>query len=147
MAGETKILRIIGYESQVETFFLIHHHRIHNVILIEIDTRIRNRTIERVLKETEAVLININILEHIFQYSRQHIARIKQFIDSRRVNTFYNRLFIVGIFPVQFLRHRFVHRNRQNILTRHAALLHLVTEERILLKQVRFTQRVGCNII
>ena len=40
MAGETKILRVVGYESQVETFFLIHHHRIHDVILIKVDSRI-----------------------------------------------------------------------------------------------------------
>ena len=46
---ETEILRIVRHETELETLFLIHISRIHDVITVEPDTIIRNRAIEGIL--------------------------------------------------------------------------------------------------
>ena len=136
VSGETKVLRIVRHERQMEALVTIHIDRIHNIILIETDTSLRYRAVKRILQETEAVLIDIDILEHILQYGSQHVTGIEKFVYPRRVQPFDDRFLIMGIFPVQLLRNRFVHRYGKNVLSRYFTHLYLITEERIFLKQI-----------
>ena len=147
MSGKSEVLRIVGNESQVETFVLLHINRIHDVILIKGDTIVRNRTIKRVLEQAYTVFVHIHILENILQDRGHDISRIEQFVHTGRIDSLNNALLAFRMLAIHMLGNRFIHRHRKNMLVYFRTILHLVTEEREFLENLRFTERVGRNVI
>ena len=144
---ETEVLRIVGHKAELETLVLFHVSGIHDIIAVEADTVVRNRTIERILQQTDTVLVHIHILENILQYRSEHVTRIEKLVHPRRVDTFDDMLLALRILAVDNLRQCLVHRKREDVLVNLRTIFHLLTEERILLKEFGFAKRVGRNVI
>ena len=90
----------------------------------------RDRAAERVLQQSHILLVNVHIREAILQHTRQDVARVEQFVDTIAPLSRHDALFRFRVFAVNQLRHRFVHRNRQNQFSRFVAHLHMFFQER-----------------
>ena len=126
---------------------MFHISCIHNVITIEPDTIVRDRAVERILKQAHTVFVYIHILEHILQHRSQHIPCIEEFVNTGRIQPLDYVLFAFRLFTENGLSQGFIHRQRQNVLVSLRTILHLFAKEWILLEKFGFAQRVGCNVI
>ena len=136
MTGKTEVLRIVGYKGQVETFVLFHIQGIHDIIPVERDTVVRNRTVERILEQTDTVFVHIHILENILQDRGHDITRIEQLVHTGRIDSLNNALLTFRTLAIDMLGHRFIHRYRKNMLVYLLAIFHLILEEREFLENL-----------
>ena len=147
MSRETEILRVIGDKGEMEALVLVHECGVHNVKLIKRNgVTGRNRTDERILQQTDIVIINIHIRKHILQNRAQHISCGKQLVHPRRAHPFDNGLLTLGMFTVNFLRSGLVHRDRKDEFIGFLTKFDLVFQERHLFIHA-FFQHFGGHII
>ena len=147
MPRETEVLRVIGDEGEMEALVLVHKCGVHNVKLIKRDGITgRNRTDERILQQTDIIVVNIHIRKDILQHRAQHISRCKQLVHTRRAHSFDKGLLTLGMFTVNFLRSGLVHRNREDEFIGFLTKFDLVFQERHLFIHA-FFQHLGGHII
>ena len=74
-----------------------------DVIAIEPDTLVTDRRYKGVLQQSDVVLVEVNVCEHIFHNSIDDIARLEQVVDSFRCLPHDNSLLRTGLTAIDFL--------------------------------------------
>ena len=79
-------------------FAPVHHQCIHQIILIKRNGIATYRTDETLLKQTDLVIIDVDIRKDVLQYSAEHISCREEFFDTIGVFSFDNCFLTFGIF-------------------------------------------------
>ena len=127
-----KVLRVVRRKVHTDaTVRVVHHQRVDDKVAIKANgVSRRDRAAERVLQQSHILLVNVHIRKAILQHTRQNVACVEQFVDTIAPLSRHDALFRFRVFAVNQLRHRFVHRNRQNQFSRFVAHLHMFFQER-----------------
>ena len=108
VATETHVVLVVRQEMQVETRVAINLDGVLDIITVETDALFGDGGYERILQQTDMVLIEVDIGEDILQNGVDDIARLEQVVDTLRGLTGDDGLLGVGITAVDLLRHRLV---------------------------------------
>ena len=103
MTGKAKILGIIGYECQVKTLLTLHVSRVHDIIFIEGDGTVSNRTDKFLTQQVDTVVIDIHVGKYVLQHFIDDIAQVKQIVNTRRTDAFYQGLLTTRVFAIEHL--------------------------------------------
>ena len=119
----------------------VYIYRVLDIIAIEGDGILSDRTHKRILQQSHIVVVDIYISKHILECNVKDVARLDKLVNTRRALSFYNALFRLRVFAIYLLRHGLVDRNWQDELMIKWACLYLVDEPLLLSKEATIKVR------
>ena len=82
VASESHIVLVVGQEMQMDATVALNSQCVLDVIAIEPDTLFRYRRNKGVLQQTDMILIQIDIGEHILEHIIDDITRLEDIVDT-----------------------------------------------------------------
>ena len=146
VATETKVLLVVGQEVQMVAQVLVHHERVLDIIAVEANGIFADRRGEGVLQHTYLIVVDVHIGKHILHDGVQDITRLEQVVDTLGVDTLDNRLLVVWLLAIDFLRNCLIHADGQDEFVVIWACLNLVDKPLFLLILGRI-EHLGLKII
>ena len=146
VATETKVLLVVGQEVQMVAQVLVNHERVLDIIAVEANGILADRRGEGVLQQADLVVVDVHIGKHILHDGVQDITRLEQVVDTLGVDTLDNRLLVVWLLAIDFLRNRLIHADGQDEFVVIWACLNLVDEPLLFLILGRI-EHLGLKII
>ena len=119
----------------------IYIYRVLNIIAIEGDGILSDRTHKRILQQSHIVVVDIYISKHILECNVKDVARLDELVNTRRTLSFDDALFRLWVFAIYLLRHGLVDRNGQDELMIKWACLYLIDEPLLLSKEATIKVR------
>ena len=127
----------------MEAIVVVYIDRILNVIAIETDGILADGTREGVLQEPDLVVVDVDIGKYLVHKGRQDVACLNEVVHTRGVHALDNRLLVVRVLSVDFLRDSLVYRDGENEFVVVGTTLNLVNEPLFLLELRRVQQLWG----
>ena len=94
----------------------VHIDRVLDIVVIEGDSGIADRRYKRILHQTDMVIIDIYIREHLLEEGIENFSCLDDLSDTVALLTLDNILLTLRVFAVDMLRHGLVHLERQDLL-------------------------------
>ena len=87
-ATEAEVLLIVRQELQMIAQVAVYIYRVLNIITIEGDCILSDRTHERILQQSHIVVVDIHICKHILERNVKDVARLDKLVYTRRALSF-----------------------------------------------------------
>ena len=130
----------------MEAAVLVYVDRVLDVIAVEGNGVLADGRREGVLQQSDLVVVDVDVGEHLFHHRVQDVARLDQFADACRILSLDDGLLVVRTAAVDVLGDRLVDGQWQDELVVVGAHLNLV-EQPLLLLDLRVVDEVGRNLI
>ena len=130
-AREAEVLRIVGREVHLDATVVGHPKRINDEIAVEGYRAIGCQGAEKVVvHQIDAVLVNIDVGEHVLEHRVEDVARTQQLVDALRLLANDDALLRLGRAAINIAHHALFDRDGEDARARFVASFNVVLEER-----------------
>ena len=113
-ASETEILLVVGDELKVIAEVAIDENGVFDVEAVERDGVFADGRHELVVKQSDLVVVDVDVGEKILQNGVEDVARLDEVVDARRIDAAHDFNLVLRVASIEVFRHGFIDRQRQN---------------------------------